>query len=178
MRSFWPVFPVSARRPSIESIAPTPHLFKRARFGLIAETFHRVATAKPTILLIEDAHWLDPSTAELLAEITEARRDAPYMIIVTRRSFPKGPALPKPDETILLEQLADVDCLTLAMSIPGAESLPPEAIRAAAQAAEGVPLFVEQAGARAGRGPRPGGFPGHEERPPAPPARRNDVGAA
>ena len=103
-----------------------------------------MASAKPTILMVEDAHWLDPSTAELLMELTGSRRDAPYMVIVTRRSFPRGPALPKPDETIRLEQLSDVHCLTLAMNLPGAQSLPVEAIHAAAHAAEGVPLFVEQ----------------------------------
>ena len=130
--------------PSIESIAPTPHLFKRARFGLIAEAFHRLARSKPTILVIEDAHWLDPSTAELLNEIAHGRRDEPYLIVVTRRSFPKGPSAPEPDEMIRLEQLSRLDCLALAMSLNGAQGLPADAIRDAAEAAEGVPLFVEQ----------------------------------
>ncbi len=130
--------------PTIESIAPTPHLFKRARFGLIAEAFHKVAAGKPTVLAIEDAHWVDPSTAELLSEITERRDDAAYLVVVTRRSFPKGPALPPPDETIRLEPLREVDCVALARSLPGAQSLAEESIRAACHAAEGVPLFVEQ----------------------------------
>ncbi len=129
--------------PTIESIAPTPHLFKRARFGLIAGVFHKLAAGKPTVVVLEDAHWVDPSTAELLAEIVE-KRDAAYLIVVTRRSFPKGPALPPPDETIRLEPLREVDCLALARSLPGAQSLTEEAVRAACQAAEGVPLFVEQ----------------------------------
>ena len=93
--------------------------------------------------MLEDAHWVDPSTAELLAEIAE-KRDAAYLVVVTRRSFPKGPALPPPDETIRLEPLREVDCLALARSLPGAQSLTEEAVRAACQAAEGVPLFVEQ----------------------------------
>ncbi len=129
--------------PTVELIAPTPHLFKRARFGLIAEAFHKVAASRPTVLVLEDAHWVDPSTAELLTEITR-KRDAAYLVVVTRRSFPKGPALPAANETIRLEPLREVDCLALARSLPGAQSLSEESIRAACQAAEGVPLFVEQ----------------------------------
>ena len=129
--------------PTIELIAPTPHLFKRARFALIAGAFHKVAAGRPTVLVLEDAHWVDPSSAELLAEIAE-KRDAAYLVVVTRRSFPKGPTLPPPDETIRLEPLREVDCLALARSLPGAQSLTEEAVRAACQAAEGVPLFVEQ----------------------------------
>ena len=130
--------------PPVASIAPTPHLFKRARFDLIATAFHNVAASRPTILLVDDAHWLDPSTAELMNETIALKRDEPYFVIVTRRSFPAGPPLPRPDETIRLEQLAEAHCLTLAMNLPGADTLPVEAVRAAARAAEGVPLFVEQ----------------------------------
>ncbi len=39
---------------------------RRALFETITERLALRATAKPTVLVVEDAHWIDPTTAELL----------------------------------------------------------------------------------------------------------------
>src|ERR1700733_14326307 len=66
------------------------------------------------------------------------------MLVTTPRFFPKGPSLPIPDETLRLEQLSREDCLSLANTIPGAHDLPERLVKRAIEAAEGIPLFVEQ----------------------------------
>ena len=96
------------------------------------------------ILWIEDAHWLDPSSAELLHDIVAASGKWPVLVVLTMRPFPKGPALPGIDETVRLEHLGLQDCLELARSIPGAAALSDEMVSKAVEAAEGVPFFLEQ----------------------------------
>lgn len=127
-----------------ESAAPTPQAFKRKQYEFMVAVFERLARAQPTVIWIEDAHWLDPSSAELLHEIVAALKDSAVMVLLTMRSFPAGPALPEADEVVRLEQMGERDCLEIARSIPGAEILAPEILDQAIKAAEGVPLFLEQ----------------------------------
>ena len=127
-----------------ESVAPTPQAFRRKQYEFVVAAFERLARGQPTVLWIEDTHWLDPSSAELLQEIVAALKDAPVMVLLTMRSFPPGPALPEADEVVHLEQMDDRNCLEIARSIPGAEILSPEILDQAVKAAEGVPLFLEQ----------------------------------
>jgi len=127
-----------------DSVAPTSLLVKRKQYEFIIAVMRQVTSRGPILLWIEDAHWLDASSAELLQEIVAALCNSPLLVIVTRRSFPKEIALPDFDETIELKQLSDSDALAIAKSMPGASELSDEQLNRAIEAAEGVPLFIEQ----------------------------------
>jgi class 3 adenylate cyclase/tetratricopeptide (TPR) repeat protein len=124
--------------------AATPQLLKRAQFEFIVSIVKQAASARSVILWIEDAHWLDPSSAELLQDIVTASAQLPVLVVLTMRPFPKGSTLPDVDETVRLDHLGLEDCLELARSIPGASTLSDEMISKAVAAAEGVPFFLEQ----------------------------------
>jgi len=124
--------------------AMTPQLRKRALCELMVSIVTRVARTRPVILCVEDAHWLDPSSVELLNDIVVAAADLPLMVLLTMRPVADGPALPRIDETVRLEQLGMQDSLELARTVPGAGVLSEETIHEAAAAAEGVPFFLEQ----------------------------------
>ena len=119
-------------------------LVKRKQYDFIVQGLRQIAKRGPIVLWMEDAHWLDASSAELLQELVAAASDVPLLIIVTRRSFPKEVALPDFDETIELKQISESDALEMATSMPGASELSDEQISRAIEAAEGVPLFIEQ----------------------------------
>jgi class 3 adenylate cyclase/tetratricopeptide (TPR) repeat protein len=127
-----------------EAVAPTPLLLKRKQYDFIVRVMRQVASALPTLLWVEDAHWLDASSAELLQEIVAAVSDIPLLVILTRRSFPEVFALPPVEETIELRQLSGAEALEVAKSMPGARELPDALLERAVEAAEGVPLFLEQ----------------------------------
>jgi len=128
---------------TIEASAPTPFLFKRKQFVLLGSIFEQMARKQPTLLWVDDVHWIDPSSAELLQEIVKRLSDAQILVLLTGRSFPKSPALPDSDEVIELSAL-DIDtCLELARTVPGAEELPEDDVARAIEAADGIPLFVE-----------------------------------
>ena len=131
--------------PSVtEPVAPTPLILKQKQFALMGRLLDQSARAQPTVLWVEDAHWLDPSSAELLLEIVGRAADVPLLVLLTVRSFPKGPALPPPDDVIDLEQLGLQDALALARSVPGSQLLSQDVLMRAVQAADGIPLFIEQ----------------------------------
>ncbi len=121
-----------------------PLAVKQAQFAFVAEHLAQVVGNEPTVLWIDDAHWLDPSSAELLPRIIERLAHAPVLVLVTTRSFPKGPALPAPEQVLPLEQLRCEECLELAKSVPGAQAVSEELLTRAAAASDGIPLFIEQ----------------------------------
>ena len=129
---------------AVESVAPTSLLLKRKQYDLIIHLVRLAASAQPTVIWVEDAHWLDASSAELLREIVSSLRNLPLLVLLTRRSFPKGVALPDADESIEIKQLSGSEALEIARSIPGAQSLPDTLLNSAVEAAEGVPLFLQQ----------------------------------
>jgi class 3 adenylate cyclase/tetratricopeptide (TPR) repeat protein len=134
---------VAATSPGV-AVAATPQLLKRRQYEFVVDVIRRAARAQPTLLWIEDAHWLDPSSAELLHEAVAAAADLPLLVLITMRSPPARVSLPTTDAIIQLEQLGVQDCVKLARLVPGADALPDEMIMKAVEAAEGVPLFVEQ----------------------------------
>jgi class 3 adenylate cyclase/tetratricopeptide (TPR) repeat protein len=129
---------------AVQSVAPTPLLLKRKQYDFVIRLLRVAASAQPTILWVEDAHWLDASSAELLREIVSSLPDVPLLVLLTRRSFPRGIGLPDVDEMIEIKQLSEPEALEIAGSIPGAHALPDAVLNRAVEAAEGVPLFLEQ----------------------------------
>jgi class 3 adenylate cyclase/tetratricopeptide (TPR) repeat protein len=127
-----------------EAVAPTPLLLKKKQYGFVIRVMRQVASTHPTLLWVEDAHWLDASSTELLQEIVAAASGVPLLVVLTRRSFPDAGALPHVDETIELKQLSGAEALEVARSMPGAIELPNALLSRAVEAAEGVPLFLEQ----------------------------------
>lgn len=128
----------------MDAAAPTSQLLKQKQYDFLIALIAQTAHARPTVLWIEDVHWLDPSSAELLGEMLRALPDTPLLVIQTRRPFPKGPDLSDGAELIELDRLSRGDCLIIARAIPGAADLADGVLAYAVDAAEGVPLFVEQ----------------------------------
>ncbi len=124
--------------------APTSLLVRRRQYGLITALVQRAAESEPLLVWIEDAHWLDPSSSEVILEAVAAVLALPVLVVITHRRFPGGPALPAADEIIVLEQLDLQHGREVASSIPGAETLPDTTLADALEAAEGIPLFIEQ----------------------------------
>ena len=93
-----------------EASAPTPFLFKRKQFALLVSLFEQMAQKQPTLIWVDDVHWIDPSSAELLQEIVHRLEKSPVLMLLTGRSFPKSPNLPHTDNVIELSQLDADEC--------------------------------------------------------------------
>jgi len=67
--------------PSAESGADRGHLF-----DLVAGLFERLAAERTLVLIIEDLHWADRSTRDLIAFLIRSARAARLLLLVTYRS--------------------------------------------------------------------------------------------
>jgi predicted ATPase len=121
-----------------------PPLVKQKQFALLSSLLERAMGDRPMLLWVEDAHWLDRSSAELLAHLAERFADKPLLLVLTLRPPPERAGAPRADAAIRLEPLPLPECLELARAVPGARALPDGVLLRAAEAADGVPLFAEQ----------------------------------
>jgi DNA-binding SARP family transcriptional activator/predicted ATPase len=122
----------------------------------IPEALRAMAAARPLLIVLEDLHWSDPSTTELLGAVARRTDPARLMIIGTFRPAEAG-AAPHPvhmlarelelrgsAELIALDPLDERDVQEyLAARAPGIE-LPDEVWRALRQRSGGNPLFLEK----------------------------------
>ena len=133
--------------------ALTPQAIRERLFALVEDLIRRLAKQRPTILAMEDLHWADDSSIELIQHLLPLVHEVPLAIVgVFRRGEGDVPLLP-----IVTEQYADrlthLDLLPLeresAVSLvgellAGAEALPSAVRDLIVGRAEGNPFFVEE----------------------------------
>jgi class 3 adenylate cyclase/predicted ATPase/DNA-binding PadR family transcriptional regulator len=100
------------------------------------------------LILVEDFHWTDPSTIEIVERIAGQIGNAPILLVITSRAttIRSGSLMIR---RILLQRLDDDDCRDLAGSVVRDKPLPSQLIQQIVARSDGVPLFVEELAAAA-----------------------------
>ena len=103
-----------------------------------------VAARQPLLIVLEDAHWIDPTTLELVQQCLDRIATARVLILLTSRPDRQPALAAHPHVTRLsLNRLerAGVEAIVTAL---GGERLPLETVGAIIARTDGVPLFVEE----------------------------------
>ncbi|HWT05967.1 MAG TPA: AAA family ATPase, partial [Xanthomonadales bacterium] len=131
---------------------------KSRRFASVAATFARLARAEDVGLLVvlEDLHWADGGTIELLRFLARRLADEPVTFVATYRAD-EGDAEAErvrvllalerdAEDTIALSPLGDaeIDHLLSAALADVDRTLPPAALERIRELADGRPLFAEE----------------------------------
>jgi predicted ATPase len=96
-------------------------------------------------MVFEDAHWIDPTSRELLDLAVERVRTLPVLLIVTFRPEFQPPWTGQPRVTMLaLNRLDRSERTALVEHIAGDKTLPEEVVDQIVERTDGVPLFVEE----------------------------------
>ncbi|HYZ20268.1 MAG TPA: tetratricopeptide repeat protein, partial [Gaiellaceae bacterium] len=125
----------------------------RHRLQSTVTTFLERMLMMPTLIVVEDAHWLDDASRLLLRYVAASQTPRPWLLLVTTR--PSADSLVErggPGERLELGPL-DVDSATaLALAVAAEHALSEEALEDIAFRAAGNPLFLRElvAAARAG----------------------------
>src|SRR5262249_47303462 len=100
---------------------------------------------QPVVMVFEDAHWIDPTSRELLDLTVEHVRGLPVLLVVTFRPEFQPPWTAQPQVTMLaLNRLDRRDRTALVAQIAGGKTLPDEVVGQIVDRTDGVPLFVEE----------------------------------
>jgi predicted ATPase len=128
---------------------PLPNLSPQRKKEGILEALVRqlegLARQQPVLMVFEDAHWIDPTSRELLDLFVQRVRTFPILLIVTFRPQFQAPWTGQAQVSILaLNRLDGRDRTALIAQIAGSKMLPDEVIDQIADRTDGVPLFVEE----------------------------------
>jgi class 3 adenylate cyclase/predicted ATPase len=128
---------------------PLPNLSPQRKKERILEALirqiERLARQQPVVMVFEDAHWIDPTSRELLDLTVERVRSLPVLLIVTFRPEFQPPWTGQPQVTMLtLNRLDRRDRTALVEQIAGGKALPHEVREQIVDRTDGVPLFVEE----------------------------------
>jgi tetratricopeptide (TPR) repeat protein len=86
--------------PEVDAIAPE---FRRQKVQEILGRFLSGLLASPTLIQIEDAHLMDPASAEALVSLTPLLDERPWLIAVARRDVPTGFSAPQGGDVVRLD---------------------------------------------------------------------------
>jgi class 3 adenylate cyclase len=111
----------------------------------LVEQIISLANAAPTILVVEDAHWADPTSLEFFSRLVDVAQHHALLVIISFR--PEFDA-PWPGEShvtsMRLNKLTSTERASLIRSVSKQGSLPDAVVREIAERADGVPLFLEE----------------------------------
>ena len=125
------------------SLNPTQR--KAATIALLIDEIVDLGDTDPMLLILEDAHWIDPSTLELITRLTDSIARARLLVLVTARPDFAPPWQTRPHSTLLtLGRLGRTECAELVAGVAAARSLSAETIATIVARTDGVPLFVEE----------------------------------
>ena len=122
----------------------TPQQRKQETFVALIDRLMSLADEAPVLFILEDAHWIDPTTYELLARLVEAIREARVLVVITHR--PEWQTAFKDEmhaTAMVIKRLGRTHVSELAAAVAG-ESATGELIEAIVARTDGVPLYVEE----------------------------------
>jgi DNA-binding response OmpR family regulator/class 3 adenylate cyclase/predicted ATPase len=127
---------------------PVPNLSARHRkqrtLEALVTQLAGLASERPILAVFEDAHWMDPTSLELLDAIVDRSRNLPLLLLITHRPEFTAPwASHAHATTMVLNRLGNREVTTMAEHVTG-KRLPREVHRQIIELSDGVPLFVEE----------------------------------
>ena len=99
----------------------------------------------PLLMIFEDAHWIDPTSLELLSLIVDKVASIRVLLVVTFRPEFDPPWIRRPHVSALtLNRLAQRDTNAMIDSVVGNKLLPARVRQDIVERTDGIPLFVEE----------------------------------
>jgi len=105
----------------------------------------RIAAQQPVLFVMEDLHWVDPSTLELLTLLADQGPTARILALFTCRPDFRPPWAGRAHVTqVTLNRLPRRQAAELTGRVAHGKALPPEVVEQVVAKTDGVPLFVEE----------------------------------
>lgn len=110
--------------------------------NLMLRLLYSLAEELPVMLVVEDLHWVDPSTLELIRLLVTRKHAAPILAVFTARPEFQPPWQEKYARILDLSALDDAEMATLVAAV--APDISPDAASRIVERADGIPLFAEE----------------------------------
>ena len=128
---------------------PTPALSpqrqKEKTLEALIDWLAEQAGRRPVLFIVEDMHWVDPSTLEFLGLLLDQRPDDRIMTVLTARPEFVAPWPTRANRSqIAINRLTRRQIADLVRRKVGLKDVPAEVVEQLAARTDGVPLFIEE----------------------------------
>jgi len=134
--------PIGGRYPPLNF---TPQKQKEKTLHALVGQIAGLAARRPVLMLMEDVHWSDPTSLELMDLIIDQVPTLSVLLIVTFRPEFTPPWVGRPQVTLLsLKRLSPRQRAEMIACVTGGKALPQAIADQIVDRTDGVPLFVEE----------------------------------
>lgn len=118
---------------------------RSATIGVLGDWIRRIAEQKPLLLNLEDAHWADATTLDLMTLLITGIGGVPLLAVITGRPEFAAPWSGRSKVSVIgLDRLNDSDCEALIREIMPVEKLGHATVEKILARSDGNPLYVEE----------------------------------
>ena len=143
-----PLFAALLSLPLPADYAPltvSPEQHKQQTLHVLLTILLRIAAQQPVLFVMEDLHWVDPSTLELLSLLVDQGPTARILTLFTFRPDFSPPWTGRAHLTQLtVNRLPRRQAVEVIRQVAHGKVLPPEVVEQIVAKTDGVPLFVEE----------------------------------
>ena len=123
----------------------SPEQQKQQTLHALLTILLRRAAQQPVLFVMEDLHWVDPSTLELLSLLVDQGPTARILVLLTFRPDFSPPWTGRSHLTqVTLPRLPRRQAAEMTGRVAHGKALPPEVVEQVVAKTDGVPLFVEE----------------------------------
>jgi class 3 adenylate cyclase/predicted ATPase len=123
----------------------SPQRKRETLFEALLRQLEALARSQAVLMVFEDAHWVDPTSRELLdLTLDRASRMSVLVVVTFRPEFQHALGGQPHMTTLTLNRLGGHDGAVLVERLAGNAGLSPETVGEIVERADGVPLFVEE----------------------------------
>ncbi len=126
-------------------LALEPKQLKRNTLEALGEVYEAMASQGPVLMVIEDMHWIDPSTRELVSMLIERLQFCSIFLLITcRPEFEPALGAHTHVTRFSLNRLSRKECASMIAKVARDKVLPEQVLDQIIAKTDGVPLFLEE----------------------------------
>jgi class 3 adenylate cyclase/predicted ATPase len=134
--------PNDGRYPALDL---TPQRRRKSTLEALVRQIQVIAHHRPVLMIVEDAHWIDPTSLEVLGLLVERIERLRVLLIVTFRPEFEPHWIGRPQVTAMtINRLGRGDIATLIDGVVGNVRLAASIRQDIIERTDGIPLFVEE----------------------------------
>jgi class 3 adenylate cyclase/predicted ATPase len=131
--------------PAEPSIAVSPQRMREMIFSALLRQLESLARQAPVLAVVEDIHWADPTTLDLIDPLVEMIEELPMLLVVTTRPQVQPIWADRPEVSVqVLNGLSRRQAGRLIKEVTGNRNLPADVIERIIGRSDGIPLFIEE----------------------------------
>ena len=127
------------------ALSLTPEQRRQRTLEALMSQFAGLARQQPMLMILEDAHWVDPTSLEVFGRTIDRIKALPVLLIVTFRPEFDAPWVGQSHVTSLtLNRLGEREAVAIVAHLVGNTVLPADVTAEIVERTDGIPLFLEE----------------------------------